>query len=94
MSELILQKKAKKLCLGEGNAWSLNDFEKGVPGVTMLTVVADDKKRREYLDRAKLMLRRTSRRERRKTAASHSTGVSSCYYAIERDGHTRNAMSS
>jgi hypothetical protein len=61
MSELILQKKAKKLCLGEGKAWSLNDFENGVPGVTMLTVVADDKKRREYLDRAKLMLRRTSR---------------------------------
>jgi hypothetical protein len=33
----------------------------GVPGVTMLTVVADEKKRREYLDRAKLMLRRNSR---------------------------------
>jgi hypothetical protein len=32
-----------------------------VPGVTMLTVVADEKKRREYLDRAKLMLRRNSR---------------------------------
>jgi hypothetical protein len=60
MSELILQK-ARDLCRQEGNAWSLKDFENGVPGVTMLTVVADEKKRREYLDRAKLMLRRNSR---------------------------------
>jgi len=28
----------------EGKAWSLRDFENGVPGVTMLTVVADEKK--------------------------------------------------
>ena len=61
MSQLILQKKARQLCSREGKAWSLNDFENGVPGVTMLTVVADEKKRREYLDRAKLMLRRNSR---------------------------------
>jgi hypothetical protein len=61
MSELILQKKASQLCRSEGKAWSLRDFESGVPGVTMLTVVADEKKRREYLDRAKLMLRRNSR---------------------------------
>ena len=43
MSELILQKKARGLCRGEGKAWSLRDFENGVPGVTMLTVVADEK---------------------------------------------------
>jgi hypothetical protein len=57
MSELILQK-ARELCRSEGNAWSLDDFEKGVPGVTMLTVVVDEKKRREYLNRAKVMLKR------------------------------------
>jgi hypothetical protein len=60
MSELILQKKAKELCRSEGKAWSLNDFENGVPGVTMLTVVADEKKRREYLNQAKVMLKRNS----------------------------------
>jgi hypothetical protein len=48
MSELILQKKAKQLCRSEGKAWSLRDFVNGVPGVTMLTVVADEKKRRAY----------------------------------------------
>ena len=57
----ILQKKARDLCRSEGNAWSLEDFENGVPGVTMLTVVADEKKRREYLNRAKVMLKRNSR---------------------------------
>ena len=51
MSKLILQKKASQLCRGEGKAWSLKDFENGVPGVTMLTVVADERKRREYLIR-------------------------------------------
>ena len=51
MSKLILQKKASQLCRGEGKAWSLKDFENGVPGVTMLTVVADERKRREYLNR-------------------------------------------
>ena len=29
----------------EGKAWKLEDFENGVPGVTMLTVVADDNDR-------------------------------------------------
>jgi hypothetical protein len=61
MSELILQKLARDLCRREGNAWSLKDFENGVPGVTMLTVVADENKRREYLARAKVMLKRNSR---------------------------------
>ena len=42
MSDLILQKKASQLCRSEGKAWSLRDFENGVPGVTMLTVVADE----------------------------------------------------
>ena len=37
-------------------AWSLSDFEKGVFGVTMLTVVADERKRLEYLNRAREML--------------------------------------
>jgi hypothetical protein len=57
----ILQKKARQLCRREGKAWSLDDFEDGVFGVTMLTVVADEKKRREYLNQAKLMLKRNSR---------------------------------
>jgi hypothetical protein len=60
ISELILQKKARELCRSEGKAWSLRDFENGVPGVTMLTVVADENKRREYLNRAKVMLKRNS----------------------------------
>jgi hypothetical protein len=37
------------------------DFENGVPGVTMLTVVAAERKRREYLNQAKVMLKRYSR---------------------------------
>jgi hypothetical protein len=61
MSELILHKKARQLCIGEGKAWSLKDFENGVPGVTMLTVVVNGKKRREYLNRAKVMLKGNSR---------------------------------
>jgi hypothetical protein len=40
---------------------SFDDFENGVSGVTMLTVVADEKERREYLNRAKVMLKRNSR---------------------------------
>jgi hypothetical protein len=59
MSELY--KMAKQLCYREGMAWSLDDFEKGVSGVTIFTVVADEKKRREYLNRAREMLRRDSR---------------------------------
>jgi hypothetical protein len=42
-------------------AWSLSDFEKGVFGVTIFTVVADEKKRREYLNRARLMLENPSK---------------------------------
>ena len=61
MSELILHKKARQLCIGEGKAWTLKDLENGVPGVTMLTVVADEKKRREYQNRAKVMRKRNSR---------------------------------
>jgi hypothetical protein len=61
MSDLILQKKASQLCRSEGKAWSLRDFENGVPGVTMLTVVADENKRRQYLNRAKMMLKRNLR---------------------------------
>ena len=38
---------AKQLCYDEGMAWSLHDFEKRVSGVTVFTVVADEKKRRE-----------------------------------------------
>jgi hypothetical protein len=61
MSERIVWKMARDLCLREGYAWSLKDFENGVPGVTMLTVAADEKKRREYLNRAKVMLKQNSR---------------------------------
>jgi hypothetical protein len=43
MSERIVWKMARDLCLREGYAWSLKDLENGVPGVTMLTVVADEK---------------------------------------------------
>jgi hypothetical protein len=53
-----LHKKARQLCYREGMAWSLKDFENGVSGVTMLTVVADERKRREYLNHARLMLKK------------------------------------
>jgi hypothetical protein len=46
-----LRKLARQLCYRDGMAWSLSDFEKGVFGV--LTVVADERKRREYLNRAR-----------------------------------------
>jgi uncharacterized protein len=48
--------KAKELCRRDGKAWSLDDFESGVSGVTMLTVVADDHDRETYLNRAKALL--------------------------------------
>jgi hypothetical protein len=56
-----IRKLARQLCYGEGMAWSLSDFEKGVFGVTIFTVVADEKKRREYLNRARLMLENPSK---------------------------------
>jgi hypothetical protein len=59
MSELY--KMAKQLCFREGMAWNLDDFEKGVSGVTIFTVVSNEKKRREYLNRAREMQRRDSR---------------------------------
>jgi hypothetical protein len=49
-------KKAKKLCRCDGKTWSVDDFENGVAGVTMLTVVAEDSDRTEYLSRAKALL--------------------------------------
>jgi hypothetical protein len=58
----ILEKKARQLCRRDGKAWSLDDFENGVSGVTMLTVVADEKKRGEYLSRAKAILELNSMR--------------------------------
>jgi hypothetical protein len=56
-----IRRLARQLCYGEGMAWSLSDFEKGVFGVTIFTVVADEKKRREYLNRARLMLENDSK---------------------------------
>jgi hypothetical protein len=51
-----IHKLAKQLCYSEGMAWSLRDFEKGVSGVTVFTVVVDEKKKQGYLNRARLML--------------------------------------
>ena len=56
-----LEKKARQLCWRDGKAWSLDDFENGVSGVTMLTVIADEKKRTEYLNQAKVVLNLHSR---------------------------------
>jgi hypothetical protein len=56
MSDLI--KKARRLCKARLGPKGLR---KRVPRVTMLTVVVDEKKRREYLNRAKVMLTRNSR---------------------------------
>ena len=49
LSEDPILEKAQELCCRDGKAWSLDDFGNGVPGVTMLTVVADDSERTEYL---------------------------------------------
>jgi hypothetical protein len=56
----IIQK-AKELCRGSGKAWSPDDFQNGMPGVTMLTRVADATERLLYLSRAKAMLEQNSR---------------------------------
>jgi hypothetical protein len=56
-----IHKLAKQLCYSEGMAWSLRDFEQGVPGVTIFTVVADEKKKQGYLNRARLMLEKPSK---------------------------------
>jgi hypothetical protein len=53
-------------------AWSLSDFEKGVSGVTMLTVVADERKRREYLKRAREILQGESEPPNRLTRWPHT----------------------
>jgi hypothetical protein len=59
MSELtedeILQT-AKDLCRNDGKAWSLDDLQNRVPGVTMVSLIADDNDRTEYLNRAKALL--------------------------------------
>jgi hypothetical protein len=56
----ILQK-ARERCWGGGKAWSLDDFQNGVSGVT-ITMVADATERILYLSRAKAMLKQDSRR--------------------------------
>jgi hypothetical protein len=57
LSEDQILRKAKELCRRDGKTWSLDDFENGVAGVTMLTVVVDDNGRRVYLNRAMVLLR-------------------------------------
>jgi hypothetical protein len=52
-----IRQKAKELCRGGGKAWSLDDFQNGVSGVTMLTRVADATERILYVNRAKAMLK-------------------------------------
>jgi hypothetical protein len=42
------------LCRRDGKAWSVDDFESGVSGVTM---VADNNDRKAYLNRAKALLK-------------------------------------
>jgi hypothetical protein len=59
MSELLedqILRRAKELCRCDGKTWSLDDFENGVAGVTMLTMVAGESERIDYLNRAKAML--------------------------------------
>jgi hypothetical protein len=57
-SEDQIIQKAKELCRREGKAWSLDDFQNGVPGITMVSVVAKDSDRTHYLNRAKALLQR------------------------------------
>jgi len=54
-----IQRQAKELCWRDGKAWSLDEFQNGVSGVTMFTVVADATERVYYLNRAKKMLDQT-----------------------------------
>jgi hypothetical protein len=61
LSQDQILEKAKELCRCEGKAWNLDDFKNGVSGVTMLTVVADDKDRAEYLRRATAFLKEKHR---------------------------------
>ena len=49
-------RKAKELCRCDGKTWSPDDFEDGVAGVTMLTIVAEDSDRKAHLKRAKAFL--------------------------------------
>jgi hypothetical protein len=60
MSELtedeILQKAAKDLCRNDGKAWSLDHLQNRVPGVTTVSLIADDNDRTEYLNSAKALL--------------------------------------
>jgi hypothetical protein len=56
LSEVQILRKAKDLCRLDCKTWSIHDFEAGVAGVTMFTVVADDGARTEYLNRAKALL--------------------------------------
>ena len=56
LSEVQILRKAKELCRLDCKTWSIHDFEAGVAGVTMFTVVADDSARTEYLNRAKAFL--------------------------------------
>lgn len=55
IEEEILQK-ARELCWRGGKAWSLDDFQQKVSGVTMFTRVADVMDRILYLIRARTML--------------------------------------
>jgi hypothetical protein len=56
LSEVQILRKAKELCRLDCKTWSTHDFENGVDGVTMFTVVADDSARTEYLNMAKALL--------------------------------------
>jgi hypothetical protein len=55
---LILQR-AKEMCHKDGKAWSLDDLENHVPGVTMVTLIASDDDRIEYLNRSREFLEKT-----------------------------------
>jgi hypothetical protein len=56
LSEDQILRKAKELCRLDCKTWSLDDFDKGLAGVTMFTMVADDSDRAKYLNQAKALL--------------------------------------
>jgi hypothetical protein len=59
MSELTEDEtlqKAKDLCRNDGKAWRLGDLQNRVPGVTMVSLIADDNDRTEYSNRARAVL--------------------------------------
>jgi len=56
LSKDEILEKAKGLCRRDGKAWNLDDLHNRVPGVSMVSLIADDSDRTHYLNRARASL--------------------------------------